>query len=31
LHISYLVYTVGYKKRATKLLSITLAIINRFW
>jgi len=23
-------YTVGHKKRAPKLLSITLAIINRF-
>ena len=26
----YKLYTVGHKKRAPKLLSITLAIINRF-
>jgi len=28
--IALLYYTVGHKKRAPKLLSITLAILNRF-
>jgi len=30
MQINTLIYTVGHKKRAPKLLSITLAIINRF-